>query len=149
MTAGVGKLTSQSAQASTPKVLYAPSAFSSGSSISHMDFDTYETTSDFLMIPAVSTLAGSTYLFIISFISNYVRVDQLIARFGGSQVYGPGILAIMTSIGWPSTMNGTVASIMINPSQGAVAGSNTVQNAASVSVASFFALLVSVAVLTL
>ena len=59
-----------------------------GSSISHLDRDTYVNTADFLMVPAA--IPGQT-------------LDSIIAKHPSKYgVIGPGLLAILQTIGWPT-----------------------------------------------
>ncbi|KAL2915841.1 hypothetical protein HK105_204542 [Polyrhizophydium stewartii] len=80
-----------------------------GSSIAHVDYDTYWTSPDFLMIPAVQNLTGSSLDDIIKSNTKGVGLD------GG--IYGPGTKNIMASIGWTLAGQSTVTlRIAINPS---------------------------------
>jgi hypothetical protein len=68
--------------------LHSPSRFQQGTSISHVD-SRLATTPDFLMIPAITPLVGQ-------------RLDQIMASVNASSIYGPGTMAIMSAIGWPT-----------------------------------------------
>jgi len=64
---------------------YAP-----GSTIAHLDQDTYVNTADFLMIPTVANITGQT-------------LDDLTAKHPSKYgPIGPGLLAILQSMGWPT-----------------------------------------------
>jgi hypothetical protein len=72
-------------------ILYSPSRYEQGSSLSHVDARNAQT-ADFLMIPALS--AG-------------VTLESLMQRSRSTSLFGPGTLAIMQSIGW--SINGAPA----------------------------------------
>ncbi|KAJ3059184.1 hypothetical protein HK102_010110, partial [Quaeritorhiza haematococci] len=76
----------------------ATNKYQPGTSIAHVDYDTYWQTPDFLMIPAVQNLTGIT-------------LDDIIARNSGngtlptSGVYGPRTVALLETMGWPTPKN--------------------------------------------
>ncbi|KAJ3145182.1 hypothetical protein HDU89_007503 [Geranomyces variabilis] len=74
--------------------------FSSGSSITHLDYTRYENTPDFLMLPYDNDGRG-------------VPLMDLVKKNGGTGVYGPETLQVMTNMGWgtrgqPSSVSLTI-----------------------------------------
>ncbi|KAI8902543.1 hypothetical protein BC833DRAFT_561589 [Globomyces pollinis-pini] len=82
--------------------LNSPDSFAPGTSVVHVD-PSLANTKDFLMIPAVEGLVGQ-------------KLDDIIQKAGGSEVYGPGIIAMMQTLGWPTKDTSAVASIEIGKS---------------------------------
>jgi hypothetical protein len=71
---------------SIPKI-YSPSTFNSGSSLSHVDTQTYSNTANFLMVHAVGLLTGKT-------------LTALTAKYNMTTVLGPSLQNIMNTLGW-------------------------------------------------
>ncbi|KAJ3175937.1 hypothetical protein HDU87_005601 [Geranomyces variabilis] len=74
--------------------------FSSGSSITHLDYTRYENTPDFLMLPYDNDGRG-------------VPLMDLVKKNGGTGVYGPETLQVMANMGWgtggqPSSVSLTI-----------------------------------------
>jgi hypothetical protein len=67
-------------------IMYTPSRYEQGSSLSHVDSRNSQT-ADFLMIPALA--AG-------------VTLESLMERTRSNSIYGPGTMAMLQSIGWSS-----------------------------------------------
>ncbi|KAL3895503.1 MAG: hypothetical protein SGCHY_004662 [Lobulomycetales sp.] len=67
---------------STPEVGFIP-----GISLSHVNHDRYWNSPEFLMTPAAPELTG-------------LSLDAVIARNGGSGVFGQGTLALLNTLGW-------------------------------------------------
>ncbi|KAH6588991.1 hypothetical protein BASA50_010347 [Batrachochytrium salamandrivorans] len=82
--------------------------FQPGSSISHVDYEQYWSTADFLMIPAVQNLTGYT-------LDDIINANTRSSGLNGG-IYGPGTQSIMEAIGWPLTSEAQVQRIIINPS---------------------------------
>lgn len=78
--------------------LFSSGRFSQGSSISHLSGNN-SASLDFLMVPALGPGAA---------------LDDIIKSVGGKGVYGPQILAIMESIGWPTVNSPEVASVRMS-----------------------------------
>lgn len=99
-------------------------SYQPGSSIAHVDYDTYFQSPDFLMIPAVQNLTGQT-------------LDQIIAQNTRNQglpnggVYGPGLIAMMHAIGWPISSDPEPQTIFINPNPAAIRNSATAKKGSS------------------
>jgi hypothetical protein len=77
--------------------LYNPSQYVQGSSTSHLTMDKSET-SDFLMIPAL--INGTT-------------LESFMTQRSANSVYGPGIISIMETIGWPTKSSPKIANVVI------------------------------------
>lgn len=75
--------------------LYTPSQYEQGSSLSHVD-TALSTTADFLMVPALAP---------------GITLETIMANAGTDSVYGPGILGIMRSLGWPTRDDPTPAKV--------------------------------------
>jgi hypothetical protein len=71
--------------------LHTPSNYVQGTSIVHVA-PKASTTTDFLMIPAMSPLLGKS-------------LDEILSSVNSTFIYGPGISAIMAGIGWPTKDN--------------------------------------------
>ena len=70
------------------------------------------------MVPAVQNLKGHT-------------LDSIISQAGGKSIYGPGILAILSSIGWSIAGNPATANkLIINPNGDAFVSSDGVSQRA-------------------
>ncbi|TPX69071.1 hypothetical protein SpCBS45565_g02763 [Spizellomyces sp. 'palustris'] len=68
-----------------------PGSYEPGSTLTHVD-TSYSNSQDFLMVPTVGDMVGKT-------------LDELIARFGGRGVYGPGILDSLRLLGWEGNVD--------------------------------------------
>ena len=70
------------------------------------------------MVPAVENLKGHT-------------LDNIISQVGGKSVYGPGILAILSSIGWSIVGDQAPANkLIINPNGDAFVSSDALSHRA-------------------
>jgi hypothetical protein len=85
--------------------LHSPSRFQQGTSVTHVD-SRLSNTLDFLMIPAITPLLGQ-------------RLDQIMQRLNATSIYGPGTMAMMSSIGWPTRENPEPIAINIISDYGA------------------------------
>jgi hypothetical protein len=85
----------------TPLQLYTSIPYTQASSISHLDLDTYKTTPNFIMIPEINpgiTLDG--------FMKQNVGPND--KMYG---VFGPGIMAMITNIGYSTVIDDTIGLI--------------------------------------
>ncbi len=85
-------------------------SFQQGSSVAHLDYQSNYKGPDFLMVPSIQNLTGLTLDAIISQNTNNGTLAPM-------QIYGPGTMAIMSSLGWPTPSTTTIQSIAINPNQ--------------------------------
>jgi hypothetical protein len=90
---GPGSMTFNAPSNKAPVILYTPLVYSGGSSVSHLDYDTYVETPEFIMIPNV--LPGRTLTEIIATNTNNGVLAPL-------KVYGPQTIGLMNSLGYPS-----------------------------------------------
>ena len=73
--------------------IYTPTTFDQGSSLSHIT-----TSVETLMYP---------------FVRNGVTLENLMARLGGTNIYGNSIQIMLETMGWPSPGNATVKSVAL------------------------------------
>lgn len=87
-------------------ILQTSTTYKPGSSIAHMDLDTYRQSSDFLMIPAVQDLTGQS-------------LDEIIQRYAEpgqpGVIYGEKTMALLTSMGYAQMGSDTLNTVVINP----------------------------------
>lgn len=85
-------------------LLSTSSTYLSGTSIAHLDYNTYVGSPDFLMIPAVQDLRGRT-------LDDIILNNSDPTSYKG--IYGPRTLQILGSLGWPTLLNEGVESLDI------------------------------------
>ena len=73
---------------STPISLYSPAVYIAGSSIAHVDFNTYRGGPDFLMTYSISDSQGIT-------LDDILAKNQYRPSTSGLSIYGPSTLAVM------------------------------------------------------
>ena len=88
-------------------ILSTTNKFVPGTSMGHLDYDSYRDTPDFLMVPQVGKLAGSTLDDIISRNTKQGTIAPM-------HIYGPKTLKILSSIGWPTVDDPRPVQIIIN-----------------------------------
>ncbi|KAJ3145275.1 hypothetical protein HDU86_001111 [Geranomyces michiganensis] len=76
------------------------SGFSSGSSITHLDYTRYEKTPDFLMLPYDNDGRG-------------IPLMDLVKKNGGTGVYGPETLQVFAAMGWGTQGQASSVSLTI------------------------------------
>jgi hypothetical protein len=106
--------------------LHSPTRFQQGTSITHVD-SRLSNTLDFLMIPAITPLLGQ-------------RLEQIMQRLNATSIYGPGTMAMMSAIGWPTRENPEPIAINI-VSDFAAAKSSSYRQAYSLFVLTFMFLI--------
>jgi hypothetical protein len=79
--------------------MHTPVVFEQGTSLVHVDIRS-NTTADFLMIPYVGTLVGKS-------------LKQIMDGAQSTEIYGPQILNILETIGWPSKRHPELQKISI------------------------------------
>jgi hypothetical protein len=73
-------------------ILYTTNVYQSGSSVSHVDLQTYSNTPEFLMVPSASMFVGQTLDMLVQRVTN----NQTQSMFGP---YGPKTLRLLTDMG--------------------------------------------------
>ncbi|KAJ3315038.1 hypothetical protein HDV04_004838 [Boothiomyces sp. JEL0838] len=90
--------------------LFSISGYRQGSTLVHVN-ESMSSTADFLMIPVMRPLLGQA-------------LDSIIAKANSKGIYGPGILGVMSTIGYPTTDSPQVGNLEIATNFGGYASSS-------------------------
>ncbi|KAJ3323407.1 hypothetical protein HDV06_001927 [Boothiomyces sp. JEL0866] len=89
--------------------LFSISSYRQGSTLVHVN-ESMSNTADFLMIPVMKPLLGQS-------------LDNIISKANSKGIYGPGILGIMSTIGWPTYDTPQISNLEIATNFGGYASS--------------------------
>ncbi|RKO99853.1 hypothetical protein CXG81DRAFT_20122 [Caulochytrium protostelioides] len=92
-----------------------PGEFLPGTSLAHVDYATYANSAEFLMVPSVQNLTGTTF-------DTYIAKANATSRGALVGPFGPLTLGLLHALGWPTVKEPARGSLTVNPLPGTFGG---------------------------